>query len=128
MVSVLAIQSSIQDYQFRLTAVSKDLQRLQEAYGVLSAVDTSLDYVLNDYDSTKSRYHLAGHPYLDMSDTEEETIKSLESYFEAKKSEVLSELNQRISICQMNQLAYSKTLNRLQSSLLQAQAAARKEG
>ena len=115
------IAERIAYYEGQTAVVSGKIAALEAARQTLQGTDTSVEYTLESHETIKATHHLAGTPYLEMTNAEEDIVSQMEKYFQDQKDFFLEEIASKISHYNLTLDSYSRSMTSLRNSLALAE-------
>lgn len=116
------LRDMIAYYQGQMNVVYGKIRALETARIQLVMTDTTVEYTLKSHENIKVTHHLAGTPYLEMTNNEEDLIKEVESYFDNQKEFFLNEIDSKIAHHGLTISSYSRSISSLRIALAAAEA------
>ena len=112
------LEAALSDVLIQKGRAQALLEKYQEARSKLASVDHHLEYVLQSHENIKSNYHLAGTPYLKMTNSEEDNVKAIRSKLVSKKEELMSLLDAKIQTESLRVMSLAKEASSLSQAIL----------
>ena len=84
---------------------------LQSALEGLSATSTKITYLLNDEESIKATYNLAGKPYGEEATNEEKLLTDTSTKYEAQKTDMMTKLKAKIESLESEAVGFRIGMN-----------------
>lgn len=111
-----AIQAQINAKRGELIVLNSKISELTACLNALTAFSVDIEYVLKSHEHIKATYHLAGTPYLNETNNEEDIIKQAERSLSEKKDEVVRKLSLKIVEIEGQKLAIGTAITILEMS------------
>ena len=121
MVTKASVRAKISSVNAELSSLTTEISRLKTAKQKLQAVDTSIEYVLKSHSHIKHTYFLAGTPYLNETEMEEENLKNVSHRFEDEKVSITIELQSKINKLEAEAFSLREQLKWLELDLRYAE-------
>ena len=86
---------------------------LQSALEGLSATSTKITYLLNDEESIKATYHLAGKPYGEEATNEQKLLTDTSTKYETQKTDMMTKLQTKIDSLKLDAAGLRSGMNAL---------------
>lgn len=115
-----AIQNEINSNRDLLNIQNAKIGQLTYALDQLKSVDVEAEWKGKSHSHIKHTYKLAGTPYSDMSDKEEEIITTLNKSLKSKRDEMVGAVTTALSTAQSLASGYQNILGNLYKELAHA--------
>mgnify|MGYP000854256310 CR=1 FL=1 len=109
-----AIQAQINAKRVELIALNGKINELESCRNALIGFSTHIEYVLKSHEHIKATYYLAGTPYLNETNNEEDILKTVEQDLSTKRDDIVTKLNLKIMELESQKFALGSAISILE--------------